>query len=272
MSKSSGKRSNKLLRPPGRLLRQIGFGLLLTAAVPASGAEAAKPLNRSISPSRQFVVYAADSRIRLRLTTQTDDAAALWRDWTGLKKEWQTPIILSLADSAKGRPRTGIRTSLSEADGGTSKIQVEVLDPARASASDLMAEIFRALALEASYRDHPPKSGKSYRLAPDWMVEGLAEEMRTRADGVPSRVIEGLLNAPKKPSVMDLLRGRPPTIPLERDLYRMLSLAFLRTLSQLPEGRTGIRQLISLIPETELTPEQILKAFPLPPIRSGKSR
>lgn len=260
--KLSGKRSPEFRVPPRRFLWPFGLGLLLIAAFPVQGEEVAKPLNRSISPSRQFVVYADNSRIRLRLTSQADDAATLWRDWTGYPKEWKTPIILNLADGSKGRVRPAIRTSLSEADGGASKIQIEVLDPSQVSASDLAAEIFRALALEVSYRDRPPKSGKSYRLAPDWLVEGLAEEMRSRQDGVPARVIEGLLNAPQKPSVMDLLRGRPPTIPLERDLYRMLSMAFTRTLSQLPEGRRGIRQLISLLPETELTPDQILKTFP----------
>lgn len=221
-----------------------------------------KPLGRTVSSSRQFIIYSEDSSSRLKLSALADESAKLWREWAGIKKEWKYPIILNFPANPKNRPREPIRTTLSEADGGEQKVQIEILDPSLMFSSALRTEIFRALALEYSYRDTPLKAGKSYRFAPDWLAEGLAEEMRSKQDGLPSRAIEGLLNAPKKPSVMDLLRAKPPTIPLERDLYRILSLAFIRTLVQLPEGKEGVRQLIAKLPQTEITPEQILKAFP----------
>lgn len=221
-----------------------------------------KPLGRTVSSSRQFIIYSEDSSNRLKLSALADGSATLWRDWLGLKKEWKYPIILNFPSNPKNRSREPIRTTLSEADGGEQKVQIEILDPSLMFSSELRTEIFRALALEYSYRDTPLKAGKSYRFAPDWLTQGLAEEMRSKQDGLPSRAIEGLLNAPKKPSVMDLLRAKPPTIPLERDLYRILSLAFIRTLVQLPEGKEGVRELIAKLPQTEITPEQILKTFP----------
>ena len=241
----------------------MGFALTLMGfALPTDAAEAVKPLGRTISASRQFVIYAEDTGARLKLSAMADEAATVWREWLGVKKEWKYPIILNFPPNPKGRPRDAFRTTLAEADGGEQKIQIEVLDSSLMFSSAMRAEIFRALTLEYSYRDSPLRAGKSYRLAPDWLAEGLAEEMRSREEGLPARVVEGLLNAPKKPKVMDLLRARPPTIPLERDFYRIFSLAFIRTLPQLPEGREGIRQLISQLPESEITPEQILRTFP----------
>ncbi|HEY5792044.1 MAG TPA: hypothetical protein VIS74_02020, partial [Chthoniobacterales bacterium] len=216
MSKSSGPPTPNpasIGSPRIRLAGLLGL-LFLTAATawPATVVKPLKPLNRSVSPSRQFVVYCADAKIRLPLTALADDAAVQWQDWLGEKESWKTPIILNFPEDARGRARPGVRTTLAEADGGQSKVQVDIQDPSLAFSPELRAEIFRALALEYSYRGAAQKSGKSYRLAPDWLAEGLAEEMRSRQDGVPARVVEGLLNAPKKPSVMDLLRGRPPTL------------------------------------------------------------
>ena len=107
-----------MCKPPGHPVRNFALlpgilagGLILfswTATGPA--AEAVKPLNRSISASRQFIIYSPESKNRLRLSSQVDDTATLWRETLGLPKEWKTPVILNFPD-APGRSREARRTT-----------------------------------------------------------------------------------------------------------------------------------------------------------------
>ncbi len=72
-----------------------------------------------------------------------------------------------------------------EGDGGQNKVQIDVFDRNLVKEPDFDSLLVGALVLETTYRATPIKAGKAYQQPPAWLVEGLAERMRTRDAGFP---------------------------------------------------------------------------------------
>ncbi|HRJ73966.1 MAG TPA: hypothetical protein PLS03_17215 [Terrimicrobiaceae bacterium] len=212
------------------------FGLLLASAASMWAQTPPAPLKRTVSTSRQFVVYHPDNLVRYRLARAAEDAKREWLAAFRLEDEWKSPIVLQVVMvRPPGTPR--IRTGLFESDGQELKVQIDVFDPSVLKSADFPIEIYRALFLEYAHRKVPPKAGKAFPQPPAWLVEGLYENVVARDEGIPAGLYEKLVTDGPPPKLEAFLKERPETMDAtSRAVYRAKAMALLRAFLQMPDG------------------------------------
>lgn len=243
------------------LVQAILWSLVTPCAMLAQEATSA---SRSTSSSGQFVVYASDAKRRTQMARRAEEASVLWTTTLKADENNKLPIII-MDRLGEERPRGNppIVTRIYESDGNKLKIQTDIYDAAVLRTFAFEVDIFRALGLQAIYQKTPLRAGRAFRVPPPWLVEGLAEEIRVRAEGSPDGLHSALLQSQSPPKLEDFLRLKPELLQATSlSLYRAQSLALIRTLQQLPEGASGIRAFLVSLGEDEASLKSLLAAFP----------
>ncbi len=207
------------------------------------------PLERSVSASRQFVIYQADGTIRAKIARKVEDIKTEWLKTLQMKDEWKSPIIVQLTSLAPpGAPR--MRTALFIGDGGESKVQIDVFDMAALRGGEFDLEVYRALCLELMYRREPPKAGKSYHQPPVWLLEAFLEDSRTKAgEGIAAGLYERIIESGPPPKLEGFLKERPEMMDATtRAIYRARAMALLRAFLAMPDGAKGFAAWIMSLP------------------------
>jgi len=224
---------------------------LLAAALILPGLAAAadpfEPPKRTISTSRQFVVYSAVPSARAEISMRAEDDKREFLEALAVKDTWKYPIILNL-DSQPPTTRRPPRWAMGiyEGDAGQNKIQLDVFDRGLLKEPDFDSLLVGALALETTYRNTPIKAGKAYQQPPAWLIEGLAERIHTRDAGLPASLYAGLLSNGQAPSIREFLDTQPARLDAtSRAIYRAQAAALLETVLALPDGRSGLRAYLS---------------------------
>jgi hypothetical protein len=213
----------------------------------ASAADSFEPPKRTISTSRQFVVYSAVPSARAEVSMRAEDDKREFLEALVAKDTWKYPIILNL-DSQPPTTRRPPRWAMGiyEGDAGQNKIQLDVFDRALLKDPDFDSLLVGALVLETTYRDTPIKAGKAYQPPPAWFVEGLAERIHTRDAGLPASLYAGLLSNGQAPSIREFLDTQPARLdPTSRAIYRAQAAALLEAVLALPDGHSGLRVYLS---------------------------
>jgi len=248
-------------RPLKGLFRTFALLVLLAAT---SGQTAPLPAKRATSPSGDFVVYSSSAQLRSEILRRTEVVEALYRKRLGEDSGQPVPVIVQ-EQFAKPRPRGNplIQTQLYEGDGGALKVQTDIYDATAMRGLAFEAEIFRALCLKTAYRTKPPRAGKSFSLPPQWIIEGMTEELRVRREGAPDGVYATLLRSERPPKIEDFLKARPELMEATSlAIYRTQALSLLHALDQLPEASRGFRSLLESIDNGDQGAKPILAAFP----------
>ncbi|MDX2080183.1 MAG: hypothetical protein SFU53_05305 [Terrimicrobiaceae bacterium] len=237
--------------------------LLLAAWTLAVAQTPGRPV-RAVTTSGQFVVYSKEAEWRSVVSRRAEAAREAWDRWLGNPGRSQQPIIIQdLRGQARPRGNPRAVTAVYEGDGGLPKVQLDVYDASLLSGEDFEAELFRALALDLTYRGKTLRAGKSFRLAPDWVVEGMAEEFRVRRGGPPDGVYAALLRSDRPPKLEDFLRSRPAGMSATTmTIFRTQALALLRALEQTRERGTGLGRFLASLDEGEASLKSLLAAFP----------
>ncbi len=116
--------------------------LLVPVATPTPA-----PIQRSVSASRQFIIYHSDGTLRGKVARKVEDLKSEWLKTMQLTDEWKSPIIVQINSLAPaGAPR--IRTGYFIGDGDENKVQIDVFDLAALRGGDFEMELYRALCLE----------------------------------------------------------------------------------------------------------------------------
>lgn len=229
--------------------------------MPLGAAEVQSLPQRGITSSRQFIIYCDDPGARMRSGNLAENVKSFWLRRAGLRDQWQHPVILMFREPGRRPPRHPIVVSVHEGDADTQKIQIDIHDPALADSPQLENAIWQALLLEYAWRDQPLRAGRAFRLAPEWLIEGLAEERRRT--GLQGRVLEGLLAGGHQPAIQELFRNRPPPpAGTERAIFRTLSQALVRTLGDLPEGQDRLLAVVRRLREEPIRQETLLEEYP----------
>lgn len=222
------------------------------------------PLQRSLSASKQFVVYYSEGTVRAKVARKLEDVKGRWLQTLGLQDEWKSPIVVQLNSLAPpGAP--SLRTRLFLSDGGEKKIQIDVNDLGVLRGGEFDREIYRALLLEFMYREHTPKEGKSYQQPPVWLLEGFLEDARSRdGEGIAAGLYDRIVESGPPPKLEAFLKEKPELMDATtRAIYRARSMALLRALLALPEGSSGLVKWISSLPEGKAAEtSQLEKCFP----------
>ena len=193
----------------------------------------AAELDRSVSPSGQFVIYSGDAVWRgaiskLAEQTKTNLLAILQR-----RDEWAIPVVINLQVRAANLPEipnTALRFSQT---GSGLKLQLDLAISRELKSQSVDREILRVILLEMIYRkQNGLASGARYVEPPNWLLEGLLGL-------TPNRDRAAMINAlavPERiPSLDEFLRERPELLdPVAQSLYRGYSFALVQLLAESP--------------------------------------
>lgn len=243
---------------PGLILAGI-----FLAASPVWSQVTPVPLQRSISSSKQFVIYFSDGAVRARLARRAEDLKREWLQSLQLKDEWKAPVVIQVVPTRPPKaPR--LTTNVYESDGGAMKVQIDVYDPTVLKGAELDLEIYRALSLEFMHRGEPPKAGKAITQPPAWLMEGLSEDALTRDDGLPAGLFEMLVKSGPPPKLEAFLKARPDRMDAtSRAVYRAQAMGLLRALLSAPGGGEGLARYLQELPGNNPADARVLlEKFP----------
>lgn len=241
----------------------VAIVCLVAAAVTLHAQAPARPV-RAVTTSGQFVVYSKDAEWRSNVSRRAEAARDAWDRWLGNPGRSPQPIIIQdLRTQARPRGNPRALSAVYEGDGGVPKVQVDVYDASLLSGEDFEVELFRAMALEWTYRGKTLRAGKSIRQAPDWVVEGMAEEFRVKRSGPPDGVYAAVIRSDRPPKLEDFLRSRPMAMSAtSMTIFRAQALALLRALDQTRERGGGLGRFLAGLDEGDASLKSLLAAFP----------
>ena len=224
---------------------------------PAKGA----PAERSVSVSRQFVIYGPDVRLR---GVVGDLAEQTKRELLGAvraRDDWRLPIVINAQLAQANLPeRAPAGVTFSQTDAGL-KLQIDLALGTEIDVAQVQREILRALLIEMTYRDVARvATGTAYLQPPEWLLEGFA----ARFSGVPPpRILEPLkplAAAHKLASLREILLQRPELLDASaRSLYRAYCFQLTELLTSAPECGPKLVAVIRSLADTPADPVAALE-------------
>ena len=223
----------------------------------------AATLVRTVSPSRQFIIYGANATLRgavSELAEQTKaNLLALLRQPDG----WKTPIVVNLQSAQANLPEIPPAALRFSQTGFGLKLQFDLTIGENIDAALVERELLRAILLEMIYRSEPDVApGTAFVEPPDWLLEGVLALTAGRDRGP---LVEALLVSVKRMSLEKFLQQRPALVDSPgRLLYRAYSLSLVQLLVGGIDGHSRLARYIHNLSRASNDPFADLKAqFPL---------
>lgn len=222
-------------------------------AMPA-GMLAAPPLyklpQRSVSSTRQFVVYCDDVPMRIAISSFAEETKAGMLDLLQVPDKWQSPIVISImrADpTAPGGPASQVQ--MYTVEGGGRKIELDVTLGDDLARANFQQQLVKSILLEMEYRGRNLPDGQPYINPPPWLVEGIAGYLRGRNSEVDADVYKALLDNNSLPAVENFLIQNPSEMNLASlKLYQAYATSLLQLLIGLPNGRECLNSYVRSVP------------------------
>ncbi len=228
-------------------------------------AEGAAP-ERSVSTSRQFIVYGPDARLRGAICEIGErvkkDALTLLRQPDG----WKTPIVVNAQLAQASRPELPpARLNFSQTGFGL-KLQLDLGIGADVSAPAIERELLRAMLLEMMYRHEPnTPAGTPYVEPPEWLVEGTLGLISERDAPAIRERLATAIGSGKITAMEDFLRQTPALLESpSRALYRAYAAAFVSMLVHGSDSRDRLDRFIANLPHASNDPlADLQRHFPM---------
>ncbi len=223
--------------------------------------------NRSVSSSRQFIVYCADVGMRIAVTGHVETLKGHVLRELGLGDRWQFPIVISMTPPATTDPtRPLCEVRLVNTDDG-SRIEINLtLREEQLREVRFPQQVIRAILLEIAYRGQPPADGTRYIEPPAWMIEGLAEHFHAlNATSQPNAALfRQLIETGKLPAITDFIMSDLFVMDsTSRAIYAECAYSLFEMLSGLPQGQESLVQLLRDLPRCEgRQVALLLRSFP----------
>jgi len=226
-------------------------GLDADSAIAAGGND--PTFARTVSVSRQFVVYAADPALPPAVCVLAERVKGAWRARLGITNQWRDPIVIAV------RQRSA--TSSNAAPLSTEMFQTEIhftyqitcLVPPPIDELDFTAAVVETLCAETANRDQPIQRDQPYTFAiiPQWLTCGLAQAIGGRPAillGVARRSVE----AGRPQSAAQLMMPvAVPTEPVARELFQANACLFAEALLGLAEGPQKMQRFLGELGTTK---------------------
>jgi hypothetical protein len=219
-------------------------------------AAAAKPVEQSISTSRQFIVYGTDVTVRGVIC---DFAERTKRELLALlaqRDNWTTPIVINAQYPRANLPEAPrLNVDLAQTGFGL-KLQLDLVIDSEVSRPEIRRELLRALVLEMIYRAQPNiPAGAAYVSPPDWFLEGVPAQQ----SDLPRDRITAILAVPVAAknvlSLEKFLAQRPELLDAPgRNIHCAYSFALVDLLSHAPDGPHRLAQFILDLPASSNDP------------------
>ncbi len=217
------------------LVRFLGWAVRVGAFLLPLAVSAITPLPRSVSTSRQFIVFGADAHLRGSVAQAAEQVKSVLLAFLHITDRWSVPILLNLAQPQANVPELpAVALNFSQTGAGL-KIQLDLIVDRSFDPSVLRRETLRALLLEMSYRSLPSlPAGEVYNAPPDWLVDGilaLPDQSPELSDALASVATD-------PPPLKTFLAFHPSLLDSQsRALYCACSAALLRMLVAPADGR-----------------------------------
>ena len=231
-------------------LRAIAIALI--CAFGLSQGAGGQPAARSVSTSRQFIVYGADARLR---GVVCDLAEQVKKNLLGLlqqKDEWRTPVVINAQYPQANLPETAAAALNFSQTGFGLKLQLQLTMGSDVSGAGVEREILRAILLERIYRpqgDLP--AGTVYVQPPDWLLEGFLAAQPGRYSVGFSEALGAVVRGNRIVPFEEFLRQQPRLLDSQsQSLYRAYSWALVQLLINLPDGRGRLARFIADLPRS----------------------
>ena len=225
--------------------RPVALALLFLCS--GSGLSAA-PVERSLSPSRQFIIFGGNRILRSAVSDAAERTKSKLLTLLQVRDQWTVPILLNLRRPQANAPEIPpVLLNFSQTGAGL-KIQLDLLVTADSQPALLQREILRAVLLEMSYRSLPSlPAGTPYTASPDWLIDGILT-----LDNESPEILDGLgTAAANPPTLRDFLTQRPALLDSpSRALYRACASALVRMLLERDNGRAQLGRYIADLPHS----------------------
>ena len=246
----------------GNMNRLAIFSSILSILL-AQGALLAGPPERSVSPSRQFIVYGADAKLRGAVSDLAE--ATKGNLLTLLQKQdgWKTPIVVNLQLAQASLPEIPPAALHFSQTGFGLKLQLDLTISSTFDGSLVERELLRAILLEMIYRQQPDIApGTTYVGPPEWLLDGVLALAPGR-DRAP--LVEAVLLSDKIVKLEEFLRQRPSLLDSPaRLLYRAYSLVLVQLIVDGVDGRPRLARYIDNLSRASNDPFADLKTqFPV---------
>lgn len=197
----------------------------------------------STSPSRQFVIYGADAKVRGAISGLAEQTKTNFLALLRQRDDWKTPVVVNLQPQRTNVPEVPPADLRFSQTGFGIKLQLDLTVSQNVDISLVERQLMRAVLLEMMYREQPHiTAGAMLVEPPDWLIDGVLALTPGR-DRSP--LIEAIVNTEKPLPLEKFLRQRPGLLDSTgRTLYRAYAFALLQMLL---EGQNGGAQLAKYI-------------------------
>jgi hypothetical protein len=249
------------MKSVSRLLLSVGFLVLLS-----NSRLLATPLERTVSASRQFIVYGVNTPLRGAVAGVAEKTKANLLKLLQQRDEWVTPIILNLQFPQANLPDIPAAALYFSQTGSGLKLQLDLTIPADLDVLALRRELLRAILLEMIYRRQPDlPAGTVFVEPPPWLVEGVLATGPLQDRTELAEAVAPMVSAKKIISLEEFVRQNPALLDSAgQELHRAYSLVLLELLLDAPEGPARLAAYIGNLSQSLPDPFANLKAqFPV---------
>jgi len=215
-------------------------------------AAAAQP-ERSTSPSRQFVIYGADAKVRGAVSSLAEQTKANLLTLLRQRDDWKTPVVVNLQSQQANLPEVPPADLRFSQTGFGIKLQLDLIISKNLDVALVERELLRGVLLEMIYRKQPTISAGAVLVEPpDWLIDGTLELAPGR-DRAP--LIEALVNTGTPLALEKFLRQPPALLDFTGSmLYRAYSFALVQMLLNEKDGATRLANYIDHLSESSNDP------------------
>jgi hypothetical protein len=217
----------------------------------------------STSPSRQFVIYGADAKVRGAISGLAEQTKTNLLRLLRQRDDWKTPVVVNLQPQQANVPDIPTADLRFSQTGFGIKLQLDLTISKNVNVSLVERELLRAILLEMIYREQPDiTAGAVLVEPPNWLIDGMLALTPGRDRGP---LIEAIGNT-EKPLPLDKFLGQRPGLvdSTGRTLYRAYSFALVQMLLDGKNGGTQLAKYIDHLSDSSNDPLEDLKAqFPL---------
>lgn len=207
----------------------------------------AATLERSTSPSRQFIIFGGNELLRGAVSGAAEQTKSKLLTLLEVRDQWKVPILLNLQRPQANIPDVPpVRIDFSQTGSGL-KIQLDLLITPDSQWVTIEREVLRTVLLEMSYRSLPAlPAGTAYVGAPDWLIDGILT-----LENESPEIFEGLDSAARNPPPLkDFVAEHPSLLDSpSRDFYRACASVLVRILLEHDTGRAQLIRYIADLPQ-----------------------
>ena len=208
----------------------------------------AEPLPRSVSTSRQFIVFGPDAALRGKICVLAEQTKKSLLTLLQQADEWKTPVVVNAQRPQANLPEARPAELNFSQTGFGLKLQLDLTVAADQSDAVIERELLRATLIEMAYRrQQDVPVGTAYVQPPDWLLDGALASGQDPTPLVDTLAAIGGAN--KIISLDEFLRQRPELLDSpSRSLYHAYAFALTQMLIDAPDGRAHIAKYIVDLP------------------------